>query len=193
MVSLMNIHTYTTCTNRHSTIRGQFSQVVKKVSLMTFMNRQHSLSMVSIMNIIYIYIIYYYYMNRQHSLSMVSIMNIHGRRIVRLVNTLDDFYQAVVLGNQHNNTREKIQFFFTCVWNSQSVTDTSLAFGTSRSGWWMAKPSPFSIQEVCRNFHGLWRLKHWKIRTSLTDSDVKTFLEGEKTNTRKEKPKVTYS
>ena len=168
MVSLMNIHTYTTCTNRHSTIRGQFSQVVKKVSLMTFMNRQHSLS-------------------------MVSIMNIHGRRIVRLVNTLDDFYQAVVLDNQRNNTREKIQYFFTCVWNSQSVTDTSLAFGTSRSGWWMAKPSPFSIQEVCRNFHGLWRLKHWKIRTSLTDSDVKTFLEGEKTNTRKEKPKVTYS
>ena len=190
MVSLTNIHTYTTCMNRHSTIRGQFSQVVKKVSLMTFMNRQHSLSMVSIMNIIYIYIIYYYYMNRQHSL---SIMNIHGRRIVRLVNTLDDFYQAVVLDNQRNNTREKIQYFFTCVWNSQSVTDTSLAFGTSRSGWWMAKPSPFSIQEVCRNFHGLWRLKHWKIRTSLTDSDVKTFLEGEKTNTRKEKPKVTYS
>ena len=90
MVSLMNIHTYTTCTNRHSTIRGQFSQVVKKVSLMTFMNRQHSLS-------------------------MVSIMNIHGRRIVRLVNTLDDFYQAVVLDNQRNNTREKIQYFFTCV------------------------------------------------------------------------------
>ena len=54
-------------------------------------------------------------MNRQHSLSMVSIMNIHGRRIVRLVNTLDDFYQAVVLGNQRNNTREKIQYFFTCV------------------------------------------------------------------------------
>ena len=55
------------------------------------------------------------FMNRQHSLSMVSIMNIHGRRIVRLVNTLDDFYQAVVLDNQRNNTREKIQYFFTCV------------------------------------------------------------------------------
>ena len=55
------------------------------------------------------------FMNRQHSLSMVSIVNIHGRRIVRLVNTLDDFYQAVVLDNQRNNTREKIQYFFTCV------------------------------------------------------------------------------
>ena len=55
------------------------------------------------------------FMNRQHSLSMVSIINIHGRRIVRLVNTLDDFYQAVVLDNQRNNTREKIQYFFTCV------------------------------------------------------------------------------
>ena len=55
------------------------------------------------------------FMNRQHSLSMVSIMNIHGRRIVRLVNTLDDFYQAVVLDNQRNDTREKIQYFFTCV------------------------------------------------------------------------------
>ena len=55
------------------------------------------------------------FMNRQHSLSMVSIMNIHGRRIVLLVNTLDDFYQAVVLDNHRNNTREKIQYFFTCV------------------------------------------------------------------------------
>ena len=51
------------------------------------------------------------FMNRQHSLSMVSIVNIHGRRIVQLVNTLDDFYQAVVLDNQRNNTREKIQYF----------------------------------------------------------------------------------
>ena len=41
-------------------------------------------------------------MDRQHSLttrfvSMVSIMNIHGRRIVPLVNTLDDLHQAMVL------------------------------------------------------------------------------------------------
>ena len=90
MVSVMNIHestNRTTCTNRHTTIRGQFSQVVKKVSLMTFMNRQHSLT--------------------THFVSMVSIMNIHGRQIVRLVNTLDDFYQAVVLDNHRNNIRKK--------------------------------------------------------------------------------------
>ena len=42
------------------------------------------------------------FMDRQHSLttrfvSMVSVMNIHGRRIVPLVNTLDDLYQAMVL------------------------------------------------------------------------------------------------
>ena len=90
MVSVMNIHESTnraTCTNRHTIIRGQFSQVVEKVSRMTFMNRQHSLT--------------------TRFVSMVSIMNIHGRQIVRLVNTLDDFYQAVVLDNHRNNIREK--------------------------------------------------------------------------------------
>ena len=36
-----------------------------------------------------------------------------------------------------NNTREKIRYFFTCVWYRQSAADTSLAFRTTRSGWWM--------------------------------------------------------
>ena len=35
--------------------------------------------------------------------------------------------------------------------------------------------------------------KTLKKSVSLTDSAVQTFLKGEKTNTRKEKPKVTYS
>ena len=71
----------------HNQGRGQFSQVMEKVSRMTFMNRQQSLT--------------------TRFVSMVSIMNIHGRQIVRLVNTLDDFYQAVVLDNHRNNIREK--------------------------------------------------------------------------------------
>ena len=56
-------------------------KVVKniKVSLMTFMDRQHSLT--------------------TRFVSMVFVMKIHDRRIVRLVNTLDDLYQAVVLDN----------------------------------------------------------------------------------------------
>ena len=35
-----------------------------------------------------------------------------------------------------NNTREKFVFFHVC-WYSQSAADTSLSFGTTRSGWWM--------------------------------------------------------
>ena len=40
---------------------------------------------------------------------------------------------------------------------------------------------------VCWNVFGLW-LKNTRITLSLTDSDVRTFLEGEE-----EKPKVTHS
>ena len=40
---------------------------------------------------------------------------------------------------------------------------------------------------VCWNVFGFW-LKNTRITLSLTDSDVRTFLEGEE-----EKPKVTYS
>ena len=36
-----------------------------------------------------------------------------------------------------NNTREKIWYFFTCVWYRQSAADMSLPFGATRSGWWM--------------------------------------------------------
>ena len=42
-----------------------------------------------------------------------------------------------------NNTREKISYFFTC-WYSQSAADSSLAFGVTRSGWWM-KGKAFTI------------------------------------------------
>ena len=36
-----------------------------------------------------------------------------------------------------DNTREKLRYFFTCVWYRQSAADTSLAFRATRSGWWM--------------------------------------------------------
>ena len=45
---------------------------------------------------------------------------------------------------------------------------------------------------ACRNFFGLWLLNTQK-SVSLTDSDVHTFLEGEETKIRKEKPKATNS
>ena len=32
---------------------------------------------------------------------------------------------------------KKIRYFFTCVWYRQSAADTSLAFRTTRSGWWI--------------------------------------------------------
>ena len=48
----------------------------------------------------------------------------------------------------------------TC-WYTQSAAYTSLAFGATRSGWWMnAKPSRFSVEDVSRSFLELWRLKH---------------------------------
>ena len=67
-----------------------------------------------------------------------------------------------------NNTREKKRYFFTCVWYHQSAADTSLAFRATRSSWWM-KSKAFHSQSkvVCRNFFGLWLLKHWKIRIAL--------------------------
>ena len=58
-----------------------------------------------------------------------------------------------------NNTREKISYFFTCVWYRQSATDTSFAFRTTRSGWWM-NGKAFTIQDRLSEFFGLWLLKH---------------------------------
>ena len=65
-----------------------------------------------------------------------------------------------------NNTREKIRYFFTCVWYRQSVADMSLPFGATRSGWWM-NGKAFTIHNT-RWFVGIFfrlrQLKHWKIR-----------------------------
>ena len=62
-----------------------------------------------------------------------------------------------------NNTREKIQYFSSSVWYSQSAADTSLALRASRSGWWMtAKPSPFTIQGRLSEFFWIMAAKTLK-------------------------------
>ena len=80
-----------------------------------------------------------------------------------------------------NNTREKIRYIFTCVWYSQSAADTSLAFRTTRSGWWM-NGKAFTISNP-RFFFGIFRIKaakNLKKSVLLTDSDVQTCLKGKK-------------
>ena len=93
-----------------------------------------------------------------------------------------------------NNTREKNFVFFHVCWYSQPAADTSPAFGATRSGWWM-NGKAFTIPNtrvVCRNFLGLWRLKNWKIRIADRQWSSNSSIRG-KTNTQKQKPKVTYS
>ena len=58
------------------------------------------------------------FMDRQHNLtirfvSIVSVMNIHGWRIVRFVNTLDDLYQAGVLENEEYIAEYMVGVFAT--------------------------------------------------------------------------------
>ena len=79
-------------------------------------------------------------------------------------------------------------------WYSKPAADTSPAFGATRSGWWM-NGKAFTIPNtrvVCRNFLGLWRLKNWKIRIADRQWSSNSSIRG-KTNTQKQKPKVTYS
>ena len=95
-----------------------------------------------------------------------------------------------------NNTREKIRYFFTCVWYRQSAADTSHAFRATRSGWWM-NGKAFTIlnpRSFVRIFSDYFCLKTEIFVSTLTDSDVQTFLEREENQKkkRKEKPKVTY-
>ena len=55
------------------------------------------------------------------------------------------------------------------------------------------EPSRFSAQGSLSELSRIMAAKTLKKSVSLTDSEVQTFLEGEKTNIQKEKPKVTYS
>ena len=54
-----------------------------------------------------------------------------------------------------------------------------------------SKSSLFSIQGRLSEFFRIMAAQTLKISISLADSDVQTFLEEEKTNKRKGKPKVT--
>ena len=50
----------------------------------------------------------------------------------------------------------------------------------------------FQSKVFCRNFLGLWLLKHSKIPYLLQTVTFKLSLKGKKTNLGKEKPKVSY-
>ena len=90
-----------------------------------------------------------------------------------------------------NNTREKIRYFFTCVWYRQSAADTSHAFRATRSGWWM-NGKAFTIlnpRSFVRIFSDYFCLKSEIFVSTLTESDVQTFLEREE-NQKKTKRKT---
>ena len=89
------------------------------------------------------------------------------------------------------NTREKRSYFFHVCWYSQSAADTSLAFGATRSGWWMnGEPSRFSAQGSLSELSRIMASKTLKKSVSLTDSEVQTFLEGEKPIYKKKNRKL---
>ena len=89
------------------------------------------------------------------------------------------------------NTREKRSYFFHVCWYSQSAADTSLAFGATRSGRWMnGEPSRFSAQGSLSELSRIMAAKTLKKSVSLTDSEVQTFLEGEKPIYKKKNRKL---
>ena len=93
-----------------------------------------------------------------------------------------------------NNTCEKIRYFFTCVWYRQSAADTSLAFRTTRSGWWMnGKTSRFSIQDSLSEIPQIMATRTFINPFCSRTLTFNLLLKGKKTNLQKEKPKVTYS
>ena len=93
-----------------------------------------------------------------------------------------------------NNTREKIRYFFTCVWYRQSAADTSLAFRTTRSGWWM-NGKAFTIlnpRPLSEHFR-IMATKKIKNAYHLQTVTFELSEKGKRTKIRKEKPKVTFS
>ena len=76
----------------------------------------------------------------------------------------------LALGKTVTTHVKKYTPIYTC-WYTQSAAYTSLAFGATRSGWWMnAKPKTKTKKTV-----------------SLTDNEVKTFLEEEENQYAKRK------
>ena len=75
--------------------------------------------------------------------------------------------------------REKISYFFHVCWYSQSAAYTSLAFGATRSGWWMNGQAFTILNTSCLSeFSRIIAAKTLKKAVSLTNNDVQTFLEG---------------
>ena len=89
---------------------------------------------------------------------------------------------------------KKYRIFSTCVdiANQLLIRHSPLA-PLGQVDEWAAKPSRFSMQGSLSELSRTMAAKTLKKSVSLTDSAVQTFLKGEKTNTRKEKPKVTCS
>ena len=84
------------------------------------------------------------------------------------------------LEKSRNNTREKLSYFFHVCWYSQSAADTSLAFGATRSGWWMNGKAFTILNTSCLSeFSRIMAAKTLKKSVSLIDNEVQTFLEGE--------------
>ena len=75
--------------------------------------------------------------------------------------------------------REKISYFFHVCWYSQSAAYTSLAFGATRSGWWMNGQAFTILNTSCLSeFSRIIAAKTLKKAVSLKNNDVQTFLEG---------------
>ena len=64
-------------------------------------------------------------------------------------------------------------------WYSQSAADTSLAFGATRSGWWMNGKAFTILNTSCLSKLSRITAAKTQKSVSLTDSEVQTFLEGE--------------
>ena len=73
-------------------------------------------------------------------------------------------------------------------WYSQSAAYTSLAFGATRSGWWMnGKAFTILITSCLSELSWIMVAKTLKKSVSLTDNEVQTFLEGEENQYTKRK------
>ena len=84
-------------------------------------------------------------------------------------------------------------YFFTC-WYSQSAADTPLAFGATRSGWWMKGKALTILNTSCLSeFHQIMTAKTFKNPYRWQTERFKLSYKAKKTNKLKEKPKVTHS
>ena len=82
----------------------------------------------------------------------------------------------------------KIIIFFHVCWYSQSAAYTSLAFGATRSGWWMNSKAFTILNTNCLSeLSQIMAAKTLKKSVSLADNKVYTFLEREENQYTKRK------